>query len=654
MSMLHYLKISRTYPAVAQTFRSVFVLQDAVSSAKLKAIEFSRSASNGFHDRDEDGPLVDDEEPTGDRGIYDKSGFSRRGGYDESRAYDGFGVQKSGRHESSRFNQFNSFNQHTRRNNRIPEQRRALRITDESGDEDAYFETRRNNEHRRYPSQFSQKFDTDRTAVRQFPGRRGFDSSRQSLGEDVLPVKFDLNSLPPISKNLYSEHPDVTARSWENVEDFRRSADITVKGTNVPKPITKFSELNVSGQVMQVINEQNYDSPTAIQAQGWPIVLSGRDMVGISRTGSGKTLVFMLPATVHIQNQPSQADKNDSSYFLCQPEALILAPTRELAQQIHEVGRQFRRPCGIRSSCIYGGASKFVQQREMRDSNLCIATPGRLIDFISEGSISLRNCTYLVLDEADRMLDMGFEPQIRKIVSQIRPDRQTLMWSATWPKEIRNLAEDFLVEYIKVNVGSEELAANPNIEQHVHVLSEIKKLESFFHIIREILSAPDNKTLVFAQTKRTVDHLASLLKKKGIRAFALHGDISQAGRDKVTGHFRSSKSCVLVATDVAARGLDVHDIRYVVNYDFPSCTEDYIHRIGRTARGTDKGVSHTFFTDDNASQAGELITVLKQAKQPVSEELLELASSRQRNFVQNRGKFSNPRFGWRSRGQYAM
>lgn len=657
MSMFHCLKISRISPAVTQAFRSVFVFQN-VSSVRVRTVGSFRSAGTrtGFHDEDEDGSLVDTDEPCGNRGIYDRNGFSRRGAYDESRAYDDFIAPNSGHHQSSRFSQFSSHSQYARRIDKNPGQREASWATEGSDSEDTYHETSRNNERNRYPSQFRQKFDNfpNRTSMHRFPQRNDFVSRRQSLGENIVPVSFDLDSLPPVTKNFYTEHPDVAARSWESVGDFRRSADIRVKGTNAPKPITKFSELSVSERVMQVINKQNYESPTSIQAQGWPIVLSGRDMVGISRTGSGKTLVFLLPAAVHIQNQPVQANKMKSSYFLCEPQALVLAPTRELAQQIHQVGFLFDKHCGMKSSCIYGGASKLVQQRNMTDSDLCIATPGRLIDFLSEGAISLRKCTYLVLDEADRMLDMGFEPQIRKIVSQIRPDRQTLMWSATWPKEIRNLAEDFLVDYIKVNVGSEDLAANPNIEQHIHVVSEFKKLDSFFEIIKKILSAPDNKTLVFAQTKRTVDYLARILRGKGIKALCIHGDVSQAGRDKVIGNFRSSKSCVLVATDVAARGLDVHDVRYVVNYDFPTNTEDYIHRIGRTARGTDTGVAHSFITGDNASQAHELIAILKQANQHISEELLELASSRQRNFAQSRGNFGNPRMGWRSRGQYAM
>lgn len=212
-----------------------------------------------------------------------------------------------------------------------------------------------------------------------------------------------------------------------------------------------------------------YDQPTAIQAQGWPIALSGMDMVGIAQTGSGKTLAYMLPAIVHINNQPPIGRGEG-------PIALILAPTRELAQQIQQVAIDFGRSSYVRNTCIFGGAPKGPQARDLeRGVEICIATPGRLIDFLQKGTTNLERCTYLVLDEADRMLDMGFEPQIRKIIEQIRPDRQTLMWSATWPKEVKKLAMDFLKDYVQVNIGSLQLSANHNILQIVDVCQEHEK-----------------------------------------------------------------------------------------------------------------------------------------------------------------------------------
>jgi len=214
---------------------------------------------------------------------------------------------------------------------------------------------------------------------------------------------------------------------------------------------------------------QGFSEPTSIQAQGWPIALSGRDMVGIASTGSGKTLSYILPAIVHINSQPKLSRKDG-------PIALVLAPTRELAQQIQQVADDFGHSSGIRNTCLYGGAPKGAQARDLDGGvEIVIATPGRLLDFLESGKTNLKRCTYLVLDEADRMLDMGFEPQIRKIIEQIRPDRQTLMWSATWPKEVKNLAEDFLKDYAQINVGSLQLSANHNILQIIDVCQDYEK-----------------------------------------------------------------------------------------------------------------------------------------------------------------------------------
>lgn len=252
------------------------------------------------------------------------------------------------------------------------------------------------------------------------------------------------------------------------VEAYRRQNEITVKD-DAPKPIQSFEELELPDYVKTEIDKQGFTNPTPIQAQCWPIVMSGKNIVGIAQTGSGKTLAYILPAIIHINNQP-ELKRGDG------PIALVLAPTRELAQQIQQVTTEFGYSSYIRNTCVFGGAPRGGQARDLeRGVEIVIATPGRLIDFLESGKTNLSRCTYLVLDEADRMLDMGFEPQIRKIIQQIRPDRQTLMYSATWPKEVRNLAEDFLCDYEQVNIGSLELCANHNIEQFVDVCTEYEK-----------------------------------------------------------------------------------------------------------------------------------------------------------------------------------
>ncbi|VDN84047.1 unnamed protein product [Brugia pahangi] len=258
--------------------------------------------------------------------------------------------------------------------------------------------------------------------------------------------------------------------------------------------------------------------------------------------------------------------------------------------------------------------------------DILAAAPGRLLDFLIAGVLNLNRCTYLVLDEADRMLDMGFEPQIRRIVSMIRPDRQTLMFSATWPKEVRTLAKDFLSDPVFVNVGSLKLAANSNIIQMVTVVEENEKEEKLLEFLNRTSSEQHCKTLIFVGMKRTADWLTRLIRKKGYPALSLHGDKSQTERNFVMNDFKNGECSILVATDVAARGLDVNDIKYVINFDCPKNIEDYIHRIGRTARHDKTGTSYTLCTRSDAPIVNELVSVLKEAKQTVPSDLLDLVS----------------------------
>lgn len=438
-------------------------------------------------------------------------------------------------------------------------------------------------------------------------------------GENLMVPEWDKIVLNPFEKNFYKPHPSVERRPLQEVQMYRSSKEITVKG-NVPKPIQYFEEATFPDYVMNQVKRQGFDFPTPIQAQGWPIAMSGQNMVGIAKTGSGKTLAYILPATVHINNQ-EQLRRNDG------PIVLVLAPTRELAQQIQQVALEFGSSTRVRSTCIFGGAPKGPQARDLeRGVEVVIATPGRLIDFLERGTTNLRRCTYLVLDEADRMLDMGFEPQIRKIIEQIRPDRQVLMWSATWPREVRKLAEDFLRDYVQINIGSLQLSANHNIQQVVDICSESEKEQKLVSLLEEIMSENDKKVMIFAETKKKVEYIANGIKRSGWRALSIHGDKSQQERDYVLREFRNGRSSILVATDVAARGLDIDDIGYVVNFDYPNSSEDYIHRIGRTGRSDQTGTSFTFFTQDNARQARDLVDVLKEAKQEVNPQLQEMAN----------------------------
>lgn len=378
-------------------------------------------------------------------------------------------------------------------------------------------------------------------------------------GDRLQKVLWSDINLIPFEKNFYKPCTTATDRTQTDVDGFLATHEITVKGLSIPTPNMEFDEGGFPDYVLNEIKKQGFAKPTAIQAQGWPIALSGRDMVGIAQTGSGKTLAYVLPAVVHINNQP-RLQRGDG------PIALILAPTRELAQQIQQVAIDFGSQTHVRNTCIFGGAPKQSQARDLeRGVEIVIATPGRLIDFLERGATNLRRCTYLVLDEADRMLDMGFEPQIRKIIEQIRPDRQVLMWSATWPKEVRNLAEEFLDNYIQINIGSLTLSANHNILQIVDVCEEAEKDSKLIKLLTEISSENETKTIIFVETKKRVDEITRTISRQGWRACAIHGDKSQQERDYVLASFRNGRQSILVATDVAARGLGKKTVAIMTN-----------------------------------------------------------------------------------------
>ncbi|KAE8674144.1 DEAD-box ATP-dependent RNA helicase 20 [Hibiscus syriacus] len=274
-------------------------------------------------------------------------------------------------------------------------------------------------------------------SVRSVSSRRDYDTAEP-------PRKFDLDGLTPFEKNFYVESPSVAVMSEKDVEEYRQRREITVEGRDVPKPVKSFADVGFPDYVQQEITKAGFVEPTAIQAQGWPMALKGRNLIGIAETGSGKTIAYLLPAIVHVNAQPILAPGDG-------PIVLVLAPTRELAVQIQQEAAKFGASSRIKNTCIYGGVPKGPQVRDLQKGvEIVIATPGRLIDMLDSHHTNLRRVTYLVLDEADRMLDMGFEPQIQKIVAQIRPDRQTLYWSATWPKEVEQLARQFLYNPYKV------------------------------------------------------------------------------------------------------------------------------------------------------------------------------------------------------------
>ncbi|CAN4082437.1 unnamed protein product [Withania somnifera] len=398
---------------------------------------------------------------------------------------------------------------------------------------------------------------------------------------------------------------------------YRRQHEISVTGGDVPPPFTSFQATGFPSEILREIHQAGFPAPSPIQAQSWPIALQGRDIVAVAKTGSGKTLGFLLPGFILLKQRRSNP--------LYGPTILVLSPTRELATQIQDEAVKFGRSSKISCTCLYGGAPKGPQLRDLdRGVDIVVATPGRLNDILEMRRVKLDQVSYLVLDEADRMLDMGFEPQIRKIVKEVPTRRQTLMFTATWPKEVRKIAADLLVNPVQVNIGNvDELVANKSITQYVEVLSYMEKQKRLDQILRS--QEPGSKIIIFCSTKKMCDQLARNLTRP-FGAAAIHGDKSQGERDHVLSQFRTGRSPVLVATDVAARGLDVKDIRVVVNYDFPTGVEDYVHRIGRTGRAGATGEAYTFFCDQDSKHASDLIKVLEGANQKVPAELRDMAS----------------------------
>jgi ATP-dependent RNA helicase DBP3 len=420
-----------------------------------------------------------------------------------------------------------------------------------------------------------------------------------------------------------SEKKSSGAVEAEVAGNEKLSVVVTGTGSQDPK-FRKLETFNLDGVPATVLQCcQGFQKPSPIQAHAWPFLLAGRDLVGIAATGSGKTLAFGIPAMKHV------LDKMEMKKSKSGPICLVLAPTRELAQQIADVLEESGGACGVSTVCVYGGTPKGPQRSALKaGARVVIATPGRLQDLMEEGVCSLDQVTYVVLDEADRMLDLGFEPAIRAILSTCAKVRQTVMFSATWPQAVSKLAMEFMNEEepVKVMVGSQDLAANHDVTQIVEVIEDRARDARLETLLQKYHKSRTNRVLVFVLYKKEAVRVETALQRRGWKVSAVHGDKGQADRTKAVNSFKDGSRPLLIATDVAARGLDIPDVEYVINYSFPLTTEDYVHRIGRTGRAGKKGLSHTFFTQADRGRAGELVNVLREAGQTVPEELLKFGT----------------------------
>lgn len=404
-----------------------------------------------------------------------------------------------------------------------------------------------------------------------------------------------------------------------NIQVSRAFPDAPLADVPIPNPVQHFEQCFAAyPDMLAEIKAQGFATPSPIQCQAWPVLLRGEDMIGIAQTGTGKTLAFLLPAMIHTEYQPLPRGPARGG-----PNVLVMAPTRELAIQIErEVGKyRFR---GMRAVCVYGGADRRAQINKIKEGvEIVIATPGRLNDLIADSVIDVTSITYLVLDEADRMLDMGFEPQIRKFLLNVRPDRQTVMTSATWPPGVRRLAEKYMINPVQVCVGSLDLAAVHSVQQLVEIIDEDQKERRILRFIKQL--GAHEKAIIFCGKKSRADDLSSEVSLEGIPVQCIHGDRDQSDREQALADIKSGEVNVLIATDVASRGIDIEDITHVVNYDFPRNIEEYVHRVGRTGRAGRTGVSMSLFTRSDWASAAELIGILEEAGQDVPEELRDMA-----------------------------
>ncbi|TXG54215.1 hypothetical protein EZV62_019471 [Acer yangbiense] len=398
---------------------------------------------------------------------------------------------------------------------------------------------------------------------------------------------------------------------------------VTGKNSDEAKyaPLKCFSESKLPDNVMECCN--SFSKPSPIQSHAWPFLLDGRDFIGIAKTGSGKTLAFGVPAIMHVLDK-----RKGKLAKRVNPLCLVLSPTRELADQIYEVLCNAGKPCGVKSVCLYGGTSKQPQISSLKSGvDIVIGTPGRILDLIEMNVCRLAEVSFVVLDEADRMLDMGFEEPVRSILSNISSARQMVMFSATWPLEVHTLAQEYMdPNPVKVVVGSEDLAANHDVMQIVEVLDDRSRDQRLIALLEKYHKSQRNRVLVFALYQLEADRLEQMLRKSGWKVVAIHGKKAQSERTKSLSLFKKGDCPLMVATDVAARGLDIPDVEVVINYSFPLTTEDYVHRIGRTGRAGKKGVAHTFFTHHNKGLAGELVNVLNEAGQVVPAALMKFGT----------------------------
>ncbi|XP_059170511.1 ATP-dependent RNA helicase DDX3X-like isoform X2 [Physella acuta] len=498
--------------------------------------------------------------------------------------------------------------------------------------------------------------DRDRERRMGGQGYNRWDNREENNGNDNRQEDWSI----PLPRNERLEHELFGAGNTGINFDKYEDIPVEASGDNCPKHIENFEDCNMGEIVRNNIALSKYSKPTPVQKFAIPIILGKRDLMACAQTGSGKTAAFLVPILNQIYemgpgesgNQPGGRQYGRRKMF---PIALVLAPTRELASQIYDEARKFAYRSRVRPCVVYGGADIGAQMRDLdKGCHLLVATPGRLVDMMERGKVGLDHCKFLVLDEADRMLDMGFEPQIRRIVEKDNMPpcgkRQTNMFSATFPKEIQVLARDFLENYIFLAVGRVG-STSENITQKVVWVEEQEKRSFLLDLLNAAGGSgagsprPESLTLVFVETKKGADALEDFLLREGYPATSIHGDRSQREREDALRIFKCGERPILVATAVAARGLDISNVRHVINFDLPSDIEEYVHRIGRTGRVGNLGLATSFFNEKNKNIVRDLLDLLTESNQEIPPWLESMSVDVRSVGMSRRGGGSVRRFG---------
>lgn len=426
-----------------------------------------------------------------------------------------------------------------------------------------------------------------------------------SNGASEVATEPAIKVTPQAFGDSYTEDSALSALPQTEVDKFLTDNFISItdpqSSTLTFRPILNFDYLPISDPAQRA-PFKTFKAPTPIQAAAWPYLLAGRDVIGVAETGSGKTMAFAVPCVRHILSLPAKQRNKGAR-------AVIVSPTRELAMQSYEQIMLLAKVSGLQAVCVYGGVPKDEQRKSLRTADIVVATPGRLNDLIQEGCADLSRAKYVVLDEADRMLDKGFEEEIRKIIKTTATERQTLMFTATWPESVRELASTFMKTPLKIAIGDNptgDLRANTRIEQRVEVVDPRGKEFRLLQLLKQYQSGAqkDDRILVFALYKKEATRVEGFIRSKGFRVAGIHGDLSQEQRTRSLDAFKTGSTPILVATDVAARGLDIPAVKLVINCTFPLTVEDYVHRIGRTGRAGKEGLAITLFTEHDKAQSG--------------------------------------------------